>query len=97
MKNSTLIRSLPDPLSFLCTVASTQPDMTVEALDALISAELERQRNPNNLQGLNRNMSITAVTTKVVCSSNGLCLKRVTSTTAATKLIKLTDCPNCVL
>ncbi len=54
-----LIRSLPTSLSFLCTFASAQPDMTVETLAALIRAELDRKKNPNNFQGLNRNTSVT--------------------------------------
>ncbi len=59
IKKSMLIRSLPESLSFLCTVASSQPDMTVETLEALIRAELDRNKNPNNLQSLNSNTSIT--------------------------------------
>ncbi len=41
----------------LCAVASAQPDMTVEALDALIRAELDRKKNPSNSQSLKLNTS----------------------------------------
>ncbi len=59
VKKSMLIRSLPEYLPILCTVASAQPAKTVETLYALIRAELHQKKNPNNLQGLNRNSSIT--------------------------------------
>ncbi len=38
-----LIRFLPESLSFLCIVASAQPDMTVKTFDASILAELDRK------------------------------------------------------
>ncbi len=44
VKKSMIIRYLPESLSFLCTVASAQPDMTVETLNALIRAELNRKK-----------------------------------------------------
>ncbi len=53
-----LIQSLPKSLSFLCTVASAQPDMTVETLNALVRGEIDRKENPNSLQGLNLNTNI---------------------------------------
>ncbi len=58
VKQSMLIRSLPESLSFLWTVASVQPDMTVETLEALIRAELNRKKNSKNLEGLNHNTRI---------------------------------------
>ena len=62
LKKSMLIGSLSESLSFPCTVPSAQPDMSVETLDALIHAELDRKKNPNNLQSFNRNVSITPKT-----------------------------------
>jgi len=49
-KKSMLIRSLPESLSVISTVASAQPTMTIESLDALVRAELDRKKNPNNPQ-----------------------------------------------
>ena len=54
-KKSIPIRSRPESLPVICPVSSAQADMTIESLDALIGAELDRKRNSNYLQGLNRN------------------------------------------
>ncbi len=53
-----LILSLPEYLPFICTIAKAQPDITVETLDVLIRADIDRKKNPNNLQGLNLSTSI---------------------------------------
>ncbi len=58
VKQSMLVRFLPESVSFLWTVARAQPDVTVEILEALIGAELNRKKNSNNLEGLNHNTSI---------------------------------------
>ncbi len=50
-----LILSLPESLSVISTVSSAQEDMTIEGLDALIRAELDRKRNPRKPQRLNEN------------------------------------------
>lgn len=52
-KKSMLIKSLPESLSAISTVSSAQADLTVERVDALVSAELDHKSNPQNLQGLN--------------------------------------------
>ena len=41
-KKSMPIRSLPESLSVISTVASSQPDMTIESLDALVRVDLDR-------------------------------------------------------
>ena len=47
-KKSMIIRSLPESLSVISTVASAQNDMTLESLDALVRAEIDRKKNPHN-------------------------------------------------
>jgi len=51
VKKSMLIRSLPESLSVISTVASAQQEMPLENLDALVRAELDRKKNPHNFQG----------------------------------------------
>ena len=50
-KKSMIIRSLPESLHVVATVSSAHADMTLESLDALIRAELDRKKNPHNPQG----------------------------------------------
>lgn len=42
-KKSILVRSLPEPLSFISTVSISQSNMTIEGLDALVRAELDQK------------------------------------------------------
>ena len=46
-KKSLLIRTFPESLRVISTVSNCQPDMTVEAIDALVRAELDLKNNPN--------------------------------------------------
>ena len=57
-KKSMLINSLPESLSTISTVSSAPVNMTVESLDALVRAEIDRRNNPHNRQGNNSNQDI---------------------------------------
>ncbi len=49
-KKSMLIHSLPESLSTISTSPSAQQEITTESFDALIWAELDRKKNPHNMQ-----------------------------------------------
>ncbi len=46
-----LIRSIPECLSVIPTVVSSQQELIIECLDVLIWAEIDRKKNPHNPQG----------------------------------------------
>ena len=50
-KKSMLVYSLPESLSVISTLASVQQEMTVENLNALIHAQIDRKKNQHNPQG----------------------------------------------
>ena len=60
-KKSMLIRTLPESMSVISTVVSAQAGMSLESLDALIRAELDRKNNPYNPQGKGKDMKANFV------------------------------------
>ncbi len=50
-RKSLIIRSLPKSMSVISTVASAAPTMNLDAIDALVREEIERENNTPNQKG----------------------------------------------